>query len=63
MKIEAEEGQERPGDEQLKERWRSRAGPGDLLRVAADRNEWRVLVDALCAVKEIDLVDLVKDAI
>ena len=33
-----------------------------IKRAATNRNEWRVLVDALCAVEETDLVDLVEDA-
>ena len=34
---------------------------GSIERTAADRREWRVLVDALCAVEEINPVDLVED--
>ena len=34
---------------------------GSFERVAADRREWRVLVDTSCAVKESDPVDLVKN--
>ena len=35
---------------------------GTLERAAADRNRWRDMVDALCAVDETDPVDLVDDA-
>ena len=34
---------------------------GSLERMAGDRDRWRVLVDALCAVDETDPVDLVED--
>ena len=34
---------------------------GYIKREAADRREWRVLIDDLCAVEESDPVDLVED--
>ena len=34
---------------------------GCIERMASGKREWRVLVDALCAVEEVDPVDLVED--